>query len=223
MSENNKLMFFKIIEDNIVNIINDLSKLPVLKFENLDKEKSTLIVINPLNGYMKKGKLCSERLSDIVSPIKDTIKKFKDENMDIIVFSDSHTLKSVELLNQPEHCIKGTEEAEIIDEIKKIGGFKQIEMNSTNAFHVPDFQEHLENNQEKDAFIICGNYTDTCILNFAVTLKTYFDQVDKKVDIYISIDSVETYDYEIHNGELMNILSLQIMLNSGIKLVSNIK
>lgn len=223
MSENNKLMFFKIIEDNIVNIINDLSKLPVLKFENLDKEKSTLIVINPVNGYVKKGKLCSERLSDIVSPIKDTIKKFKDENMDIIVFSDSHTLKSVELLNQPEHCIQGTEEAEIIDEIKQIGGFKQVEMNSTNAFHVPDFQEYLANNKKKDTFVICGNYTDTCILNFAVTLKTYFDQFDKKVDIYISIDSVETYDYEIHNGELMNILSLQIMLNSGIKLVSNIK
>lgn len=53
---------------------------------------------------------------------------------------DSHQKSSQEFITYPPHCLKGSEESEIIEELKIIGGYQLIEKNSTNGFLEPDFQ-----------------------------------------------------------------------------------
>jgi len=49
------------------------------------------------------------------------------EKYEKIAFADCHTDESPEFDAYPKHCMKGTAESEIVDEIKNIGGYTLIE------------------------------------------------------------------------------------------------
>ena len=71
--------------------------------------------------------------------------------------------------------------------------------------------------------IIVGDCTDICIYQFAVTLKSYFNQNNIYKQIIVPMDLVDTYDIpKVHNAEIMNIVFFNSMIQNGIKVVKNI-
>jgi nicotinamidase-related amidase len=140
-----------------------------------------------------------------------------------IAFADCHTESSPEFDSYPKHCIAGTLEGEMVDEIKEIGGYFLIPKNSTNGFLEGEFQKWLEGNQQIDTFIMTGDCTDICIQQFAVTIKAWFNMHNKKVRVIVPIDTVETYDLGLHNADLMNMMALYSMIGNGIEVVKGIK
>src|SRR5699024_11184662 len=144
-----------------------------------------------------------------------------------LFFLDSHEKDSQEFRYFPTHCVTGTEEAELIKELKtedsKGPDTYYVEKNSTNGFHSRGFQEWFKNNgAEVDNYIITGCVTDICVLQLALSLKSYFNEHNEDKRIIVPINCVETYDGGSHDGYLMNLFALYNMYTSGIEIVENI-
>ena len=134
-----------------------------------------------------------------------------------------HTTVSPELEAYPIHALKGTNEAEIVDEIKEVGGYTLIPKNSTNGFLEEGFQKWLGGNARINTFLITGDCTDICIQQLAITLKAYFNMQNKKVRVIVPMNAVETYDLGTHDGDLMNVMALYNMMLNGIEVISGVK
>lgn len=196
-------------------IYNDIEK---LKSFNLDDgSRVGLIIIDMVNGFVKEGLMASPRIKSIIEPILE-IKAICDEKgASVVALCDCHLEDSVEFLSYPKHCVKGTNESEIIDELK---GVYAINKNSTNGFLEDEFIKWL--GHDKDTFIVVGDCTDICVKQFAITLKTWFNMNNRMSKVVVPINAVETYDSDCHNAELINVMSIYDMMQSGIDVVKNI-
>ncbi|MEA5095830.1 hypothetical protein SDC9_57745 [bioreactor metagenome] len=206
------------------NIENDL-KGKTIELSEFEKDKTVLIVIDMVNGFVYSGPLSSPRVAGIVKNIAGLNEKTKGFKK--VFFMDSHEENSKEFGSFPLHCIKGSHEAELIPELKT--EFSEgpdtlyIEKNSTNGFYTDEFQQWLEKNiDEVDNYIITGCVTDICVLQFALSLKAYFNEMNKCKRIVVPKDCVETYDGGSHDGHLMNLFALYNMHTSGIEIADKI-
>lgn len=204
----------------MLNIINNKPKLKVL---SMDIKTSTLIIIDMVNGFVKEGNLSSKNVYNLNIKISKFLKFCYKINMKCIAFADSHKKTSPEFDSYPKHCIEGTYESEITDELKKICDFKIIKKNSTNGFIEPEFQKWLKENNTIRNFIIVGNCTDICIQQFALSLKSYFNMNNIKSRIIVPITLVDTFDSNVHNSDLANLMFLYNMGANGIEVCSDIE
>ncbi len=195
---------------------------PVIDFEEINEDETVLMIMDMVNGFVKSGALMDQRIQDLVPGIVKLTEKFVENNLEVLAFADSHQKKSTEFESFIQHCLEGTEESEIIDELKKVGGYKLIKKNSTNGMYAPEFQKWLSENFNKRTYVIVGDCTDICVLQFALSLRAYYDQHNKQVDIIVVKDLVDTYDLGLHDGDILNLFALYLMHNSGIRVIRNI-
>jgi nicotinamidase-related amidase len=199
---------------------------------NIEKEifkvnnKSALFIIDINNGFVKEGILSSPRVKDIVPNIIGSIKCFTQIGAPIIAFTDCHAKDSVEFNYFPEHCLENNIESQLVDELKVYeSNMTIVKKSSTNAFLEEETQkiisELLINDYEN--WIIIGCITDVCVKQFALTLRAYFNKINKRVNVIVPIDSIETYDAPNHNANAMNLYSLSDMKANGIILVNNVE
>lgn len=210
---------------DIINTIENELKGKTLELHSLSKEKTALIIIDMVNGFVYSGALSSPRVAAIVNNIVEVNEKtlgFKK-----VFFKDSHNESSTEFSSFPNHCLKNTDEAELIPELKAYLSDSEntvsIEKNSTNGFNSEGFKKWLSINTDKvDNYIVVGCVTDICILQFALSLKAYFNEENKSKRIIVPINSVDTFDGGTHNGYLMNLFALYNMHTCGIEVVDKI-
>ena len=75
----------------------------------------------------------------------------------------------------------------------------------------------------KSCYIVCGDCTDICVLNFCLSLKTFFNEINKSAEILVPINMTETFHAEKHDRSFANISALSVMETNGIKLVGGIE
>lgn len=196
-----------------------------LDLKTLNKDKTALFVVDMVVGFVYSGALSSPRVAEIVNNIAELNKKTAGYNK--VFFLDNHEKDSQEFRYFPAHCVEGTEEAELISELKTEDSeglnTHYIKKNSTNAFHCKGFKEWLQSHENQiDNYIITGCVTDICVLQFALCLKSYFNEnnIDKRV--IVPANCVETYDGGSHDGNLLNLFSLYNMHTSGIEIIDRI-
>lgn len=203
-------------------IKNEISNLTQLKLEELSKEKTALIVVDMVKGFYNIGVFASDRTEKTINPIVSLINKLSSNEK--VFFVDSHSKDAVEFKCYPEHCIEGTIEEELIEEIKEKSDKNTtiIKKNSINGFHAPEFKKWLEENKQAENFIVVGVCSNICVETFAITLKTYFDQFNIDKSIIVPMNTTETYDLGNHNANLMNLMTFYKLKNNGIKVVKEI-
>jgi nicotinamidase-related amidase len=202
------------VDDNIVK----------LKLSSLSKEDTVIVVMDMVNGFAKSGALYSKRIEGIIPNVVKYVSSMKDYYK--IYIKDSHTEDSVEFLSYPPHCI-GLE-SEVIEELKSIYDDKTtvISKNSTNGFFSTGFKSWFEKNEDiVNNYVLVGNCTDICIMQFAVTLKVYFNEKNRRINIIVPVDAVDTFHLEEtnHYGDLMNVFALYAMQQSGVTIVKHIE
>ena len=197
----------------------------VVNLADLSKEKTAIIIVDMINGFVHEGPLSSPRVLEII----DNLAKLNEKTYGFkkIFFLDQHEENSVEFKDYAKHCIKGTREAELIPSLQSHvtihSNTTMIPKNSTNGFHAPGFKVWLDNNEELiENYIIVGCEVDICVSHFATTLKTYFNQKNLNRRIIVPVDCVETFDFGTHHGELIKVISLWEMQSNGIEVVDNI-
>lgn len=200
-----------------------LSSLPFICTEKIESEKTVFVMVDIINGFIREGVLHDKEIENIITPVKAFLEYCKRKNIKSIAFSDCHSEDSCEFATFPLHCIKGNSECKIVDELTQIGGFEIIEKNSVNGFHASGFRKFIENNMDKSCYIVCGDCTDICVLNFCLSLKTFFNEINKSAEILVPLSMTETFHTEKHNRSFANISALSVMETNGIKLIGGIE
>ncbi|MGZ9755895.1 isochorismatase family cysteine hydrolase [Mycoplasma sp. AC1221] len=175
--------------------------------------KKLTLVIDMLNGFTKFGPLSSPRINSIIPNIANVLKH--SEN--ILFVCDAHSENDLEMQQYPIHCLKGSDEAKVVDELQPYLDSKNANIvykTTTNGFYDvdPKFWDLY------DEFEFVGCCTDICVLQFVLSLKTWFNKIgsDKKISVISS--AVETFDTPEHNGGIMHNNALKLMENAGIKI-----
>lgn len=178
-----------------------------------------LIIVDMINGFIESGNLADKAIDKITPEIVRLAKVFLNKGKKVIAFKDCHNINSSEFDNFPPHCVKGTGEEELINELRNMeNDFIVFEKNSTNGFFSEGFADYISENSER--IIVTGCCTDICVMNLAITLKNYFNQNNKNVEIIVPKNAVETYNIpNIHEREKWNEMAIMFMMQAGIKVV----
>lgn len=187
--------------------------------------KSVLFIVDMNNGFARKGALSSDRVEGIIPNIVNAIEKFKKEGLPIIAFTDCHKEKAAEFKDFPPHCIEGTEESELVSEIKEFEDYLVvIKKNSTNGFLEEETQNVVKELSSKGykKWYVTGCVTDICVKQFAMTLKTYFNKEDLNMEVIVPKNCVETFEAPGHSAKEMNEYAFMDMAQGGIKIIETI-
>jgi len=81
---------------------------------------NAVIVIDPLKGFLEEGYplFCGEQARLIIPRISRLLAREQEHGSAILFLCDSHDPDDLEFKMFPPHCVAGTEEAEIIPELR---------------------------------------------------------------------------------------------------------
>ena len=171
------------------------------QIKNLEVYKKCLIVVDMVNGFVREGVLHDERIARIIPNQVELIKKNQEEGELTIFIKDTHDIDAVEFkrFGNTKHCVKGTSEAELVDELKVFENKKNtisIEKNSTSYMEAPNFRKLIKELKNLKEIIVVGCCTDICDFNGTMALANYLDEWNRDVDIKVYQDAVATYSEE---------------------------
>lgn len=186
--------------------------------KNLKEYEGMLIIVDMINGFVKEGALHDKKIGDIVPRQIELINEAKKNNDLIVFIKDVHTENSVEhkRFNGALHCIKGSGEEEIIDELKPYQEEAIIfEKNSTSFMFAKGFISMLEELKNLKKVDVVGCCTDICVVNGVIPMINYFDENDRNIVVNVYKDAVETYDAPFHNRKEYTEAALLLMAQQG--------
>lgn len=152
----NKNEFLKRSVKTLEEIYDMLAKLPGIRLKDLQGKQTAIVIIDMVNGFAREGALRSPRVEGLIPEIAGLLKACDELKVAKLAFADCHTKASPEFDAYPAHCMAGTSEGEIVDELKEIGGYTLIPKNSTNGFLEEKFQKWLKENEHINTFIVTG-------------------------------------------------------------------
>jgi len=166
--------------------------------KNLKIYRKALIVVDMVNGFLREGVLHDNNISRVIPRQIELIEEYNKENELIIFIKDTHEINSTEFkrFGGTTHCLKGTTEAELVDELKVYEGSENtlsIEKNSTSYMEAPLFREVIGNATNINKIDVVGCCTDICDFNGTMALANYLDQYNRDVTINVHLDAVATY------------------------------
>lgn len=186
--------------------------IPKLKYREL--KRPMVLVVDMVNGFVSSGAMADQSIKEIVPDIIELLRVVHPS----IFFCDNHDLDAKEFESFPLHCIKNTQEAQIIDELKPFAKavFKK---NSTNAFVNEEINHYLKSiiNDYQD-FIIVGCCSDICVMQLALSLNTYFNEQNlNDQNVIVPVNMIETYHAAGYHDQVdYNEIALKLMQQSGI-------
>jgi nicotinate phosphoribosyltransferase len=151
-----------------------------------------ILVVDMLRGFLEEGYAlyCGSRARDIIPNIQKLLEQELQKGTKIFYVGDQHEPDDPEFKMFPSHCIKGTNQAEVIPELLQYPG-KYIPKRHFSAFHETFLEKELKRiNAEK--VIVCGVCTDICILHTVTDARRHGFQVE------VPVDCVASFDHRAH-------------------------
>ena len=181
------------------------------------KEDGLIAVVDMIEGFINFGALSSPEIKSIVEPMRSFLQNTKENKIFLV---DSHNEEAEEFKDFPPHCIKGSGEDKVISELEEFAEIKFMK-NSFNAFHSEQFRSYLIRNMDKYRnYYIIGCCTDICVLNLALTMKTYFNEHNLANEVYVIRELVETFNLPDHDQAASNESAISVMKTNGVKVIS---
>ena len=189
--------------------------------ERLKSVKELIITIDMINGFVKEGNLAAPSIMRIVPrQIEILNRNLNSTNTGIIFIRDSHPKDASEFKTYGKHCIEGTKETELIDELKIFEPYAlEYLKNSTNLMFAPGFRDDLLKFYRLEKIRLMGCLSEVCVLNGAIGLKTFLDQMNMNTEVCVYRDAIDTYDSQGHNADMVNEEALKLMKSNGIKIL----
>ena len=193
-----------------------------MAINHLEMYQGCLIVVDMVNGFVKEGVLHDEKISKVIPRQIELIKEFQNQGKLVVFVKDTHTKDSVEFerFGNTTHCLQGTKESELVDELKEYEdslNAVSVEKNSTSFMESPEFRELMDHWKSLVDFDIVGCCTDICVVNGAIGLANYLDENNRKHHIRVHEDAIATYGEE-NRKEYVDAAKL-LMKQQGIELV----
>ncbi len=203
--------------ENMKKAVDNLDKL-CLDNKSLLNTKLCIIDIN--NGFAREGALYSDRVEKNILGTAKLAKKFLSSGGTALAYTDYHPEDAKEFKAYPPHCIAGTKESQLVDELEELKeqGLQEIRKNSTNGMLAFNPFE-----KGKD-YLIVGCVTDICVYQFSTTLRAYLNENNLDGEVYVLKDLIDTFDIkDVHEAGFYNYVFTKSMMDNGIKVVSGIE
>lgn len=200
-----------------------------MKKNNLENIEELLIVVDTVNGFLKEGPMADPYICRIIPTIRNMMEYYlSQENAGVFVIKEGHSKNATEFNVHPEHCVKGTYEAMLVDELADLEPYcYEFLKNSTSAIWVKAFIEAiiylLKNNKLKKITIV-GCCTDICVMDLCIPLKKLFDELNIEIEIIIPEEAVETFNIDgVHERQEWNTMAFRFMEQAGVKVVKQLE
>ena len=190
------------------------------KLKNLKEIKNMLVVIDMVKGFVDEGTLAASSIKRVIPRQQELLEEYKNDENGLNVFvRDTHDEDSIEFKTFPPHCLRGTAETEVTDELKAyLDGAVDFEKNSTNFMLAPGVMEFFNELEalEKVAFVGC--LSEVCVKNAAITARNYLDQTNRDVEVGVYEDAIDTYDAPGHEADEVTAQAIKDMASNGVKI-----
>jgi nicotinamidase-related amidase len=202
--------------------------------ELVDPATTALFSSDMVVGFCHRGNLASPRVNAIVEPVVDLFQRAHTLGVrDFVLTQDTHDLETAEFEAWPVHCVRGTEEAETIPELRALpfaDRFTVIEKNALLPELESGFDAWLDEHPRLRTAIVVGNCTDLCVYQLAMHLRLRHNARNiSGMTVLVPANAVDTYDLSPeaaaaigampHPGEFFHQVFLYHLALNGIKVV----
>ena len=187
--------------------------------KRLEEYKKLLVVVDMVKGFVNIGPMADPTINIITPEIVKMINEFLDNNEAVAFIKDNHEEDALEFKKYPPHCVIGTDEADLIDELQPYEKNVLVyPKNSTSTMFAPNFINDIEMMKNLREVIVTGCCTDICVMNLVIPLINYFDQLNKDVSVIVPKYAVETYNAPYHTRREWNEKAYEFMKQAGAEL-----
>ena len=129
------------------------------------------IVVDVLNGFCKAGNLASPRCDAAIPRIRDLIDERRRAGDQLIFLADTHDPNDREFEVFPVHCVRGTKEADVVEELQPfLKDATLIRKRRYSGFFETNLDELLKAARPEQVTVI-GVCTDICVLHTVADLR----------------------------------------------------
>ena len=159
---------------------------------------NALLVVDMVVGFLESGHnlYCGDDARKVIPNVKRLIEDEQAKESKLFFICDTHDPDDLEFKMFPVHCVRGTEEAEVIPELSGYEG-EVIRKRRYSAFYDTDLEQRLAV-LKPEKVIICGVCTDICVMHTAA------DARNRDYEVEIPIECVATFDPEAHRYALQH-------------------
>ncbi|OGL46647.1 MAG: hypothetical protein A2149_05700 [Candidatus Schekmanbacteria bacterium RBG_16_38_11] len=158
-----------------------------------------VIVVDVLKGFLEEGYplYCGKKSRRIIEPVRKLLSQKKSKEP-VIFLRDEHQKKDPEFKMFPPHCIKGSDECEVISELEEFWekGF-DVPKPTLSGFYKTRLDKILkEKVKPKEKITVVGVCTDICVLYTVADLRARY------YDVIVPKDCVASFDESGHRFAL---------------------
>ena len=182
-----------------------------------------MIVID-MNKDFVYGRLGNERARNLVPRLRKLIESARESGVPIIYVGDAHLPTDPEIRVWGEHSMKGTDGAQVVDELRPREGDYVLEKRAYSAFYETGLDPLLRS-LGVDTVILTGLHANICVRHTAADafFRGYRIIVPSDaVDAFTEREHVEGLDYlrRVYGAEIMTSDKVVNLLRSGKSVVA---
>ena len=157
---------------------------------------NVVLVTDMVVGFMEDGHnlYCGDEAREIIPKVQRLIETEQAAGGSVIFICDTHDPDDLEFEMFPVHCVRGTEEPEIIPELREYEGI-HLPKRRYSAFFETNLADLLAE-LEPERVIVCGVCTDICVMH------TVADARNRDYAVDVPKDCVASFDAEAHANAL---------------------
>lgn len=160
---------------------------------------NAVLIIDMVRGFLEPGHplYCGDDARSVIAPIRALTEEEVRRGSTLFFICDNHAPDDLEFKIFPPHCIRGTEETEVIPELRDLPG-EIIPKTRYSAFYNTPLAERLVA-LRPERLILAGVCTDICVLHTAA------DARNRDYDVEVIEDGVASFDAEAHAAALRHL------------------
>lgn len=174
-----------------------------MPYNAFEPEKSAVLVIDLARDFVFPGGTIADaggeeyqqRAQGILPRLRRLLDAARAAGVTVIYATDAHTPEDAELEKWPPHAMKGTPEAEIVDEVAPREGDVVIEKQTYSPFMDPHLERELERRGIRRLYIT-GLHTDCCARH------TSGDAFQRGYELTWVTDALQAFTQEDHERGL---------------------
>jgi nicotinamidase/pyrazinamidase len=158
-----------------------------------------LIVTDAQEGFTRKGNLASPECTAAIPRIRRIVEEEVGAGTPVLFTKDSHVENDAEFRMFPPHCIVGTAEHDLVEELRDLepDAAAVILKHRYSAFFETELEQVLED-LGPDEIHLCGFCTDICVLH------TTSDLRNRDYDVVVRREGCETFSAPGHEHQEVN-------------------
>ncbi len=162
---------------------------------------NVVLVVDMVRGFLEPGHnlYCGDDARNIIPRVRSLLERERRAGSEVLFISDHHDPDDLEFRIFPVHCVKGTEEPNVIPELAEfVTDSNVVPKNRYSGFFNTDLAQRLER-LKPDKLVVCGVCTDICVLH------TASDARNRDYPVEVPADCVATFDPDAHTWALRHL------------------